>query len=91
MVVVDKKTGREEVKNLVVIDDPLPCTPAPQHFPTLWDYQTEVELRVMQSRERARDKTFDLSLCVPGEPIGQVTLHFERPLPADSRGCPESC
>ena len=81
VVVVDAATEREEVSNLVVVDDPVPRDMTRQ-FSTLHDSQTEVELRVMQNKQRTDHAA--LSDCDPSEPIGTAVLTFARPLPKGS-------
>jgi molecular chaperone DnaK len=84
IVVVDERTAREEVSNLVIVDDAVPRDMTRQ-FSTLYENQTEVEIRVMQNKQRTEPgDTIDLSLCDPKEPIGTAVLPFAKPLPKDS-------
>ena len=81
IVVVDDKTEREAVNNLVMVDEAVPRDMT-RTFSTLHENQTEVELKVMQNKQRS--ETLDLSLCDPTDPIGTAILTFARPLPKGS-------
>lgn len=84
VVIADEATEREEVRNLVVVEDPLPRKVS-REFSTFYENQTEVELRVMQNHLRnGPEVPVALSDCEP-LPIGVVVLPFERALPKNSR------
>jgi molecular chaperone DnaK len=82
VVIFDPAADREKVTNLVFVDDPLPIKDKDQEFSTLYDNQTEVDLRVMQNIQR--EQLIELSGCAPAEPIGRAELKFARPLPKGS-------
>jgi molecular chaperone DnaK len=60
-----------------MVDDSVPRDMT-RTFSTLHDNQTEVELKVMQNKQRT--ESVDLSQCDPADPIGTAVLTFARPL-----------
>lgn len=80
VVIADAATRHEQVSNLVVIDDTIPRELMRQ-FSTVDDNQTEVELRVMQNKQRT--ERVELAEC-DADPLGTAILPFARPLPKGS-------
>jgi len=80
VVIDDDATKRKVVRNLVVIQDPVPKN-ITERFSTNEDGQSDVEIRIMQNKQ-ATDKA-ELSDCNP-DPVGTAVLTFARPLPKGS-------
>ena len=78
VVLTDRQSRREFVRNLIQIDDPVPRSVTEPVF-TLFDRQTHLLLRCMENKLPQREVT--LEDCTE---LGQAALAFARPLPKDS-------
>ena len=79
----NKKKNKDEVINLIQIDDPLPINVTRPVY-TVADRQTRVILSVVQNKHRVKGEQHAVPLdeC---EEIGSAEVVFENPLPAQSQ------
>jgi molecular chaperone DnaK len=83
VVIFDKKKNRDEVMNLIKMDDPLPINVTRPVY-TVAENQTRVVLSVVQNKHRVTGEQHAVSLdeC---EEIGSAEVIFKTPLPAQSQ------
>jgi molecular chaperone DnaK len=82
IIVVDEN-DQEQLANLVVVDDPVPCT-VTREFPTHSDGQTGALLRCRENLSRVGPGAGAVALSEVTSETGDAELEFGRPLPRGS-------